>query len=99
MPPDAIKKINESLIENRKFTADKPVSYDIISYESKTKEPTDIKRRLTNLNIPFSAFSYALTTVQSTYVKETGEMLTQYYNNKDKFMEDYKKKLKKQPAS
>jgi hypothetical protein len=66
-----------------------------VSYQSKINEPTDIRRKLTNLNIPFTAFSYALTVVQSTYVKETGDMLTQYYNNKDKFMEEYKKKTKK----
>jgi hypothetical protein len=74
---------------------EKPKYYDVILYENTNKEPTDIKKRLTNLNIPFSAFSYALTVVQSTYVKETGEQLTQYYNNKDKFMEEYKKKTKK----
>jgi hypothetical protein len=74
---------------------EKPKYYDVILYENTNKEPIDIKKRLTNLNIPFSAFSYALTVVQSTYVKETGEQLTQYYNNKDKFMEEYKKKTKK----
>ena len=83
------------MVENRKFKKETPKAYDIISYKNTATEPKDIKRRLTNLNIPFSAFSYALTTVQSTYVKETGEMLTQYYNNKDKFMEEYKKKTKK----
>ena len=64
-------------------------------YENATPEPKDMKSRLTNLNIPFTSFYYALSVVQSTYVKETGDMLTQYYNNKDKFMEDYKKKQKK----
>ena len=92
---DFFTKIKGVLVENRKFKKETPKAYDIISYKNTATEPKDIKRRLTNLNIPFSAFSYALTTVQSTYVKETGEMLTQYYNNKDKFMEEYKKKTKK----
>jgi SpoVK/Ycf46/Vps4 family AAA+-type ATPase len=96
---DFFTKIKGVLVENRKFKKETPKAYDIISYKNTATEPKDIKRRLTNLNIPFSAFSYALTTVQSTYVKETGEMLTQYYNNKDKFMEEYKKKIKKQSAS
>jgi hypothetical protein len=82
--------------ENRKFNKpENPQYYDIKSYKSTTVEPNDIRRRLTNLNIPFTSFSYALTVVQSTYVAETGVMLTQYYNNKDKFMEEYKKKTKK----
>jgi hypothetical protein len=69
--------------------------YSIMLYENATPDPKDMKSRLTNLNIPFTSFYYALSVVQSTYVKETGDMLTQYYNNKDKFMEDYKKKQKK----
>jgi hypothetical protein len=84
-----------SLTERKTVQKENPQQYPITTYDSKTIEPPDIKAKLTNLNIPFTAFSYALTVVQSTYVKETGDMLTQYYNNKDKFMEEYKKKLKR----
>ena len=62
--------------------------------KANTAEPPDIKDKLTNLNIPFRAFAYGLTTVKSTYVKETGELLKDYYDNKDKFMEKWKKKQK-----
>jgi hypothetical protein len=84
-----------ALTERTTVQKENPQQYPIITYDSKTIEPPDIKARLTNLNIPFTAFSYALTVVQSTYVKETGDMLSQYYNNKDKFMEEYKKKLRR----
>jgi hypothetical protein len=84
-----------ALTERTIVQKENPQQYPITTYDSKTIEPPDIKARLTNLNIPFTAFSYALTVVQSTYVKETGDMLSQYYNNKDKFMEEYKKKLKR----
>ena len=68
-------------------------NYDIVLYnKANIAEPSDIKDKLTNLNIPFRAFAYALTTVKSTYVKETGELLKDYYDNKDKFMEKWKKK-------
>jgi hypothetical protein len=67
--------------------------YPIVLYnKANIAEPSDIKDKLTNLNIPFRAFAYALTTVKSTYVKETGELLKDYYDNKDKFMEKWKKK-------
>jgi len=69
--------------------------YPIVLYKkANIAEPLDIKDKLTNLNIPFRAFAYALTTVKSTYVKETGELLKDYYDNKDKFMEKWKKKQK-----
>ena len=84
-----------ALTEHTTVQKENPQQYEITKYDNKTIEPPDIRRRLTNLNIPFIAFSYALTVVQSTYVKETGDMLTQYYNNKDKFMEEYKKKSKR----
>ena len=66
---------------------------EIILYNKNAQnEPSDIKDKLTNLNVPIRAFAYALQTVKSTYVKETGELLQQYYDNKDKFMENWKKK-------
>jgi hypothetical protein len=91
---DTRKKVNKTTKEpkepkvSKKVQKENPQKYPITTYDSKTIEPPDIKARLTNLNIPFTAFSYALTVVQSTYVKETGDMLTQYYNNKDKFMSE-----------
>ena len=74
--------------------------YPIVLYnKANITEPRDIKDKLTNLNIPFRAFAYALTTVKSTYVKETGELLKDYYDNKDKFMEKWKKKQKERGQS
>jgi hypothetical protein len=93
--PGASFNVAWSALTETKTVNERTQQYEITKYDSKTIEPPDIRRRLTNLNIPFTAFSYALTVVQSTYVKETGDMLTQYYNNKDKFMEEYKKKSKK----
>ena len=82
-----------SLTENRNINAtENPTQYAIQKYDKSMPEPADIRRKLTNLNIPFTSFYYALSVVQSTYVKETGDMLQLYYSNKDKFMEDYKKK-------
>ena len=72
------------------------IDSDILRYKGKNNEPEDIKNKLTNLNIPLRAFAYALTEVKSTYTAKTGEMLKEYYDNKDKFMqkleEDRKKK-------
>ncbi len=86
---------SRNLLFENKAIGDQTAPYPIMLYENATPEPKDMKSRLTNLNIPFTSFYYALSVVQSTYVKETGDMLTQYYNNKDKFMEDYKKKQKR----
>ncbi len=86
---------SRNLLFENKAIGDQTAPYPIMLYENAIPEPKDMKSRLTNLNIPFTSFYYALSVVQSTYVKETGDMLTQYYNNKDKFMEDYKKKQKK----
>jgi SpoVK/Ycf46/Vps4 family AAA+-type ATPase len=85
--------VYSSLTENINInTKENPNQYGITKYDKEMTEPADIRRKLTNLNIPFTAFYYALSVVQSTYVKDTGEMLQLYYSNKDKFMEDYKKK-------
>lgn len=54
----------------------------------------DMQEKLTNLNIPFKSFSYAMTVVKSTYVAKNVTDLRLYKNNKDKFM-DQKRKEKK----
>ena len=55
----------------------------------------DIKNMLVNLNIPMRSFYYALNIVKSTYNKETGPMLLEYFENRDKFMETLKKREEK----
>jgi hypothetical protein len=50
---------------------------------------------LVNLNIPMRSFYYALNIVKSTYNKETGPMLLEYFENRDKFMETLKKREEK----
>ena len=62
--------------------------------EANEFNPEGIKNRLMNINIPIYAFYYAMTVVKSTYEPNTGNMLKLYYDNKDKFLEEYKKKLK-----
>jgi hypothetical protein len=54
-----------------------------------------MQEKLTNFNIPFKSFSYAMSVVKSTYVKENVDNLRLYKNNKDEFMEKRKKEKKK----
>jgi hypothetical protein len=69
---------------------------DIIKNNSKPLIITgDIKNKLVNLNTPMQSFYYAMTIVKSTYNKETGPLLQQYYENRDLFMENYKKRESK----
>ena len=90
-----IVKTAEKLVTSSSVFNNETINYPIVLYnKANIAEPSDIKDKLTNLNIPFRAFAYALTTVKSTYVKETGELLKDYYDNKDKFMEKWKKKQK-----
>jgi SpoVK/Ycf46/Vps4 family AAA+-type ATPase len=51
--------------------------------------------KLINLNIPMESFYFALAEVKSTYNKELGGDLISYYNDRDKFLTDKKKKEKK----
>jgi len=89
-----LQKITQTMASSSSLKG-KTTDYPIVLYnKANIAEPPDIKDKLTNLNIPFRAFAYALTTVKSTYVKETGELLKDYYDNKDKFMEKWKKKQK-----
>jgi hypothetical protein len=59
-----------------------------------SRDPENIKNKLVNINIPMQSFYYALSVVKSTYDPETGKMLKLYYENKDKFLEEMKKKNK-----
>ena len=87
-----LRKITQTMASSSSLKGE-TTDYPIVLYnKANIAEPSDIKDKLTNLNIPFRAFAYALTTVKSTYVKETGELLKDYYDNKDKFMEKWKKK-------
>jgi len=52
----------------------------------------DIKNKLVNLNIPMQSFYFALNIVKSTYNKETGPLLLEYFEDRDKFMESQKKR-------
>jgi hypothetical protein len=55
----------------------------------------DIKNKMINFNVPMQCFYYAMTVVKTTYNKETGPLLIKYFENRDEFMEDYKKKEEK----
>jgi SpoVK/Ycf46/Vps4 family AAA+-type ATPase len=59
-----------------------------------SRDLENIKNKLVNINIPMQSFYYALSVVKSTYDPETGKMLKLYYENKDKFLEEMKKKNK-----
>jgi len=69
---------------------------ELYTAAAKTVLNKDIKNKLVNLNIPMQSFCYAMNIVKSTYNKETGPLLTQYYENRDLFMENYKKREQKQ---
>jgi len=69
---------------------------ELYTAAAKTVLNKDIKNKLVNLNIPMQSFYYAMNIVKSTYNKETGPLLTQYYENRDLFMENYKKREQKQ---
>jgi SpoVK/Ycf46/Vps4 family AAA+-type ATPase len=61
-------------------------------YDKNQEISGDIKNKLVNLNIPIQCFYYALGVVKTTYNKDSGDLLVQYYENKDLFMENYKKR-------
>jgi hypothetical protein len=63
-------------------------------YTEDVEEDNEVKSKLVNINIPIQSFYYGLTVVKSTYDKQTGSDLKLYYENKDKFMEEYKKRKK-----
>jgi len=67
---------------------------NVLYYSETIAENRDIKSKLVNINIPMQCFYYALTQVKSTYDKQTGSDLKLYYDNKDKFMKEYKERKK-----
>jgi SpoVK/Ycf46/Vps4 family AAA+-type ATPase len=73
-----------------------PVLIDIKMYKipANIVVPKNIKNKLVNISIPMQSFYYALSVVKTTYSKDTGKMLLEYYEDKDKFLENQKKKLK-----
>jgi hypothetical protein len=86
-----VLKIEE---EEKPNVKSKFIMYPIENYVNDRPDPPGIKSKLKNLNIPLSSFYYALSVVKSTYNPTTGKMLKEYYDDKAKFMETYKDKLK-----
>ena len=86
-----VAKINPS-----NTTTTSTATYTDIKFNTeKTIVRQDMQEKLTNFNIPFKSFSYAMSVVKSTYVKENVDNLRLYKNNKDEFMEKRKKEKKK----
>jgi hypothetical protein len=98
---NSIKQIIEKLLYFAKInpsntTTTSTADYTNIQFNTeKTIVRQDMQEKLTNFNIPFKSFSYAMTVVKSTYVKENVDNLRLYKNNKDEFMEKRKKEKKK----
>jgi hypothetical protein len=67
-------------------------SVELKIYKNKNVIGKDIKNKLVNLNIPMQSFYYAMNVVKTTYNLETGPLLVQYYENRELFLENYKKK-------
>jgi hypothetical protein len=64
--------------------------------KTQTEETAKIDNSLLcNLNVPLDAFYYASTIVKTTYNSEVAPLLEKYYNNREQFLEDFKKKNKK----
>jgi hypothetical protein len=89
-----VKDIMEVLKIEEESGTSKFIMYTIVNYVNDRPDPPGIKSKLKNLNIPLSSFYYALSVVKSTYNPTTGKMLKEYYDDKAKFMETYKDKLK-----
>ena len=68
---------------------------NIHKYNSTTSAPSDIKQRLINFNVPLDAIAYASQVVKSTYPKDSAKDLRDYTEDRDKFMDNYKKRSKK----
>ena len=76
-------KINDSTFNNSPA-----ISKNIIT----TNISPEIKSKLINLNIPMQSFYYAMSIVKSTSNKDNNLLLKQYYDNRDLFMENLKKR-------
>jgi hypothetical protein len=57
-----------------------------------TKIDPELKKKLTNLNVPIQSFSYALTLVKTTYDKETGRQLKLYDTDREELLKQLRKK-------
>jgi len=68
----------------------------VVKYKATGVISKDVKNKLVNLNIPMQSFYSAMNIVKSTYNKDTGPLLTQYFENRDLFMENYKKREQQQ---
>ena len=68
----------------------------VVKYNATGVISKDVKNKLVNLNIPMQSFYSAMNIVKSTYNKDTGPLLTQYFENRDLFMENYKKREQQQ---
>ena len=67
-------------------------SQAIIKNINTTNVSPEIKSKLINLNIPMQSFYYAMSIVKSTANKDNNKLLKLYYDNRDLFMENYKKR-------
>jgi hypothetical protein len=70
------------------------VIQDIQKHDMNITNAPDVKKKLTNFNIPIQSFYYAMSVVKSTYTAKSGEMLRAYNEDKTKFAVTYKAELK-----
>ena len=99
---DFIKKIGWGWLDKFKnqfsFTSELKItdselkSTTIIKNINTTNVSPEIKSKLINLNIPMQSFYYAMSIVKSTANKDNNKLLKLYYDNRDLFMENYKKR-------
>jgi hypothetical protein len=94
LPPSDMVTVEDYLRTVREASPDVALGVEIIPYTRTDVVSSVDKSKLVNLNIPMQSLYYALNIVKSTYNSETGDLLTQYYENKDAFMESYAKRKK-----
>jgi hypothetical protein len=93
-----------AVTETTKFSTDKlgsgytgirlnDIDRTFMRHKLNISTPPDIKKKLTNFNLPLQSFYYALSVTNSTYNPETGTMLQDYNKDKAEFTKKYKKKL------
>lgn len=76
-----------------KLHSSKSSPAEIKKYDkSKLNIDSEIKKKLTNLNIPIQSFSYAATIVKTTYDKETGRQLQLYDTDKEALLKELRTK-------
>jgi ATP-dependent Zn protease len=100
---DAINKSKDSIswwqsfvksttTESSSYVSSSNSKGEIKKYESNMKIDPEIKKKLTNLNVPIQSFSYALTLVKTTYDKETGRQLKLYDTDREELLKELRKK-------